>query len=92
MHIETRIIRGTATYAQIKYAGTFGTFPNDAHHCGTVDFLLRASCSESDALMRVAQECREKAARALRHAAIAEAAAAELAAKRSEKTECTSIT
>lgn len=78
LNVETKIIIGASAYASIKYAGTFGQFPYDAHHCGTVDMKLAPGCSASSSLMRIASEHRERAARELRYAAIAEAAATKL--------------
>jgi hypothetical protein len=71
---KTRIIIGASAYASIAYTLTTA----DAYHIGTIDMRLPGGRGAPADLRRIAQDHRERAARELRHAAIAEAAAAEL--------------
>lgn len=75
---KTSIIIGASAYACVRYAGVFGEFPNESHHTGTIDIKLPGGIGAHAGLRRVAEEHRERAARELRFAAIAEAAAVEL--------------
>ena len=70
MNTTTRIIIGANAYASVKY--------NDGLHIGTIDFLLAGGRSAVNDLAIVAQDYRTKAARYLRMARIADAAAVEL--------------
>ena len=70
----TRIIIGASAYASVKYNMTdAGDF-----YIGTIDFKLAGGRSAIADLAIIAQEHRDKAARYLRMARIADEAAAEL--------------
>lgn len=71
---RTRIIIGASAYASISYTHT----TDDAHHVGTIDFKLPGGRGAPADLVRIASEHRERAARELRMADIAECAAVEL--------------
>ena len=71
---KTRIIIGASAYASIAYTLTTA----DAYHVGTIDMRLPGGRGAPADLRRSAQEHSDRAARELRHAAIADAAAAEL--------------
>jgi hypothetical protein len=77
---KTRLIIGASAYASISYTHTDG----DDHHVGTIDFRLPGGRGASADLLRIALEHRERAARELRMADIAEHAAVELTANRIE--------
>jgi hypothetical protein len=67
---KTHIIIGASAYASIAYTLT--------NHVGTIDMRLPGGRGAPADLRRIAREHRDRAARELRHAAIAESAAAEL--------------
>ena len=74
MNTTTRIIIGANAYASVKYS----VDDADGLHIGTIDFLLAGGRSAVNDLSIVAQDYRTKAARYLRMARIADAAALEL--------------
>jgi hypothetical protein len=71
---KTRIIIGASAYASISYTCTTA----DAHYVGTIDMKLPGGRSASADLRRIADEHRERAAREMRCAVIADNAATEL--------------
>ena len=77
---KTRLIIGASAYASIQYTHTGG----DDHHVGTIDFKLPGGRGAPADLLRIALDHRERAARELRMADIAEHAAIELTAERIE--------
>ena len=76
MNTTTRIIIGANAYASVKYS----VDDADGLHIGTIDFPLAGGRSAVNDLAIVAQDYRTKAARYLRMACIADAAALELGA------------
>ena len=76
MHVttKTRIIVGASAYASVAYTHT----TEDAHHVGTIDFKLPGGRGAHADLVVIATEHRERAAREIRMAEIAEHAAMEL--------------
>ena len=74
MNTTTRVIIGAHAYASVKYR----VDDADGLHIGTIDFLLAGGRSAVNDLAIVAQDYRTKAARYLRMARIADAAALEL--------------
>lgn len=74
VNTQTRIIIGASAYASVQYTTTEA----DGFHIGTIDFKLPGGRGAPADLRMLAEESRENARRHMRHAAICEAAAAEL--------------